>query len=64
MKLEDWKRVVKEMPADTPVIFYQTAEKPLTEGGYCDGLRVAPSRMWEGHRGWVPCVLVELGQGF
>ena len=31
---------------------------------FCDGLTVASSHMWEGRIGWIPCVLVTLGERF
>ena len=65
MRIGDWREIVEQMPADTPVIFCSTVEKPLQEGDYCDGLRVSASRMWLGcPEGWSPCVLVELGEAF
>lgn len=64
MTLRDWQEVLQKMPADTPVIFFVTSQKPPRSGDYCEGRRVFPSRMWEGHSGWSPCVLVELGEAF
>ncbi|MBQ9860599.1 MAG: hypothetical protein IJO76_08020 [Clostridia bacterium] len=64
MVLRDWRAVLQEMPADTPVIFCVTAENAPHFGDYCVGRRVFPSRMWEGKEGWKPCVLVELGEAF
>ena len=64
MCLKEWNRLLGQLPEDTPVIFYQSAEKPLLSGTYCDGIDVTASRMWEGKRGWVPCVVVTLGEAF
>ena len=62
--LGDWQRLAQEMPPETPVIFRYDGRQPMETEDYCDGLRVVPSRMWEGHEGWQPCVLVELGERF
>ena len=62
--LGDWQRLAQDLPPDTPVIFRYDGQGSMEEGDYCDGLRVTPSQMWEGHTGWVPCVLVVLGERF
>ena len=62
--LGDWQRLAQEMPPDTPVIFRYDGKQPMENEDYCDGLTVAPSRMWEGRAGWRDCILVELGESF
>lgn len=63
MQLKDWRQMLEQLPEDTPVVFYQGADVALQSGEYCGGVRVSPSRMWEGQPvGWVACVLVELGE--
>ena len=62
--LGDWQRLAQEMPPDTPVIFRYDGQGSMENEDYCDGLRVSASHMWEGHSGWVPCVLVVLGERF
>lgn len=62
--LGEWQRLAQEMPPDTPILFRYDGRQPMENGRYCDGLRVVPSRMWEGHTGWSPCILVELGESF
>ena len=62
--LGDWQRLAQEMPPDTPVIFRYDGQGSMENEDYCDGLRVQSSHMWEGHSGWVPCVLVVLGERF
>ena len=64
MKISEWRQVLDNLPADTPVIFCLTAQNGLLPGEYCDGQRVFPSRIWEGAEGWKPCVMVELGEKF
>jgi len=62
--LGDWQRLAQEMPPDTPVIFRYDGERPMENEDYCDGLTAAPSHMWEGRVGWLPCILVTLGERF
>lgn len=62
--LGDWQRLARELPSETPVIFRYDGKKPMETEEYCDGLRVYPSRMWDGYDGWKPCILVELGECF
>ncbi len=64
MVLGDWQRLAQEMPPDTPVIFRYNGRGPMETEDYCDGLQAVPSQLWEGHSGWRPCVLVELGERF
>ena len=64
MVLGDWQRLAQEMPPDTPVLFRYDGNKPMENEEYCDGLRAYPAHMWEGHSGWTPCILVELGECF
>lgn len=64
MTLGDWQRLAQEMPPDTPVIFRYDGKQPMETEDYCDGLRAAPSRLWDGYGGWKPCILVELGERF
>ena len=64
MVLGDWQRLAQEIPQDTPVIFRYDGKKPMDTEDYCDGLRVYPSKMWDGYEGWKPCVLVVLGECF
>ncbi len=62
--LGDWQRLAQEMPSELPVIFRYDGQKPMETEDYCDGLQVRLSRMWEGHSGWQPCILVTLGESF
>ena len=62
--LGDWQRLAQDLPPDTPVIFRYDGKRPMETEDYCDGLRAAPSHLWEGHEGWRPCILVELGERF
>lgn len=62
--LGEWQRLAQELPPDTPIIFRYDGEHPMENEDFCDGLTVAPSQMWEGRIGWVPCVLVTLGERF
>ena len=62
--LGEWQRLAQEMPPDTPVIFRYDGKQPMENEDYCDGLTVAPSRMWEGRAGWRDCILVVLGESF
>lgn len=64
MVLGDWQRLAEEMAPETPVIFRNDGSQPLEPEEYCDGLRVSASSLWEGHGGWQPCILVELGKSF
>ena len=62
--LGDWQRLARELPSETPVIFRYDGKKPMETEEYCDGLRVYPSKMWDGYNGWQPCIQVELGECF
>lgn len=62
--LGDWQRLARELPPETPVIFRYDGKKPMETEEYCDGLRVYPSKLWDGYNGWQPCILVELGECF
>lgn len=64
MVLGDWQRLAQEVPPDTPVIFRYDGRRAMETEDYCDGLQVSLSRMWEGHAGWQPCILVTLGEAF
>ena len=62
--LGEWQRLAQEIPPNTPVIFRYDGRRPMETEDYCDGLSVAPSHLWEGRNGWVPCILVTLGESF
>ena len=63
MIVGDIHKITSAISPDTPVIFYNSNASPLPSDNYCDGLSIRASQMWVGREGWVPCVLVELGQG-
>ena len=62
--LGEWQRLAQELPPDTPIIFRYDGERSMHNEDFCDGLTVAASQMWEGRVGWIPCVLVTLGECF
>ena len=64
MVLGEWQGLVQRLDAQTPVIFRLQGDQPLSPDGYCEGLSVTPSRMWDRKQGWQPCLLVELGDAF
>ncbi len=62
MIVGDWIRITASLSPETPVIFYNSSEKPLNSEGYCEGVGIAPSRLWDARCGWIPCVMVMLGE--
>lgn len=62
MIVGDWAKITASLTPETPVIFYNSCEKPLESDRYCEGAAVKPSRLWDAKTGWVPCVLVVLGE--
>lgn len=64
MIVQDWIEITATLSPDTPVIFYNSAEKPLESEAYCEGRAVTPSRLWDARAGWLPCVTVDLGEEF
>lgn len=64
MIVGDIKKITATLSPDLPVIFYNSTAEPLASDAYCDGATIKTSQMWVGREGWVPCVVVELGQGF
>ena len=62
MNVGDWNEITASLSPDTPVIFYNFAEKPLPPDAYCEGVAVRPSRLWDACEGWHPCVTVDLGE--
>ena len=64
MVLGDWQPLLQQYGAETPILFCLQGDKPLLPDDYAEGLRMVPSRMWNGEAGRQPCILVELGQVF
>ena len=62
MNVADWQKITDSLSPDTPVIFYNASETPLHSDRYCEGLSVSVSRLWDAREGWLPCLLVELGE--
>ena len=62
MTVDDWKRITESLSPDIPVIFYNPNNRPLAAESYCDGGSVSISKLWDCRKGWLPCVLVELGK--
>ena len=62
MVVNDLNQITASLSPDTPVIFYNSAANCLPSDTYCEGVAVRLSQLWSAREGWLPCVMVDLGE--